>query len=82
MICRTLATAMFAAGFAAGASACMTFVAGKKVSTTGQVIVGHNEDDPPPLAIRHGIVPARDWPEGSCLPASAGHCATIPQAAQ
>ena len=70
-----------AAGLAVGASACMTIIAGRKVSSTGHVIVGHNEDDPPPLAIRHGIVPARDWPKGACLPASAGHCATIPQAA-
>ncbi|MBQ3289950.1 MAG: glycoside hydrolase family 127 protein [Kiritimatiellae bacterium] len=63
------------------ASACMTFVAGKKVSATGRVIVGHNEDDFPPLVVHHGIVPARDWPAGSVLPATRGCCATVPQAA-
>ena len=62
-------------------SACMTFVAGKKVSATGHVIVGHNEDDFPPLTVHHGIVPARDWPAGTVLPATRGRCATIPQAA-
>ena len=46
------------------ASACMTIVAGRKVSSTGHVIVGHNEDDHPPLTIHHGMLPARDWPAG------------------
>ena len=63
------------------AFACMTFVAGKKVSGTGHVIVGHNEDDFPPLVVRHGIVPARDWPAGTVLPATRSRCATVPQAA-
>ena len=36
---------LLSAFFAVDASACMTFVAGKKVSATGRVIVGHNEDD-------------------------------------
>ena len=62
-------------------SACMTFVAGKKVSATGHVIVGHNEDDFPPLTVHHGMVPARDWPAGTVLPATRGCCTTIPQAA-
>ena len=56
-------------GFAVGASACMTFIAGKKVSTTGHVIVGHNEDDWPPFTVHHGMLPARDWPAGTMLPA-------------
>ena len=59
--------------------ACMTFVVGKKISSTGRVIVGHNEDDWPPFTVNHAILPARTWPEGSVLPASAGCAATIPQ---
>ena len=69
------------AAAAVSAEACMTLVVGKKVSATGRVIVGHNEDDGTPLWIRHGIVPAADWPAGTCLPASAGCNAKIPQAA-
>ena len=37
---------VLAATFAA--QACMTFVVGRKLSPTGRVIVGHNEDDWPP----------------------------------
>ncbi len=72
---------MLAVGVAFGASACMTFVVGKKVSATGRVIVGHNEDDFAPLTVHHGMLPARDWPAGSVLPASTGCCGRIPQAA-
>ena len=78
---RTLFAGLCATGIAFSATACMTFVAGKKISATGHVIVGHNEDDWPPLTVHHGIVPARDWPGGSVLPASKGCCATVPQAA-
>ena len=63
------------------AEACMTFVVGKKASSTGYVIVGHNEDDWPPFEVRHGMVPARDWPAGAVLPATAGCNAKIPQTA-
>ena len=59
----------------------MTFVVGKKASTTGRVIVGHNEDDWPPFACHHGLVPARDWPAGTFLPATKGCNPNIPQAA-
>ena len=78
---KILASAAAALGMALSASACMTFVAGKKISSTGRVIVGHNEDDWPPLAVRHGMLPARDWPEGACLPATQGCSASVPQAA-
>ena len=60
--------------------ACMTFVVGKKISSTGYVIVGHNEDDWPPFETHHGIVPARDWPEGTVLPATEGCNRRVPQA--
>ena len=59
--------------------ACMTFVVGKKASATGHVIVGHNEDDWPPFECHHGMLPARDWPAGSLLPATKGCNAKIPQ---
>ena len=76
----TRVSAVLMASFAFSASACMTFVAGKKVSSTGRVIVGHNEDDFPPLVVRHGMLPAKDWPTGTCLPATPGCCAKVPQA--
>ena len=74
-----LAAAMVVGGTLA-ASACMTIVAGKKVSSTGRVVVGHNEDDHPPLTVHHGMLPAREWAEGATLPATEGCCTTIPQA--
>lgn len=58
---------------------CFTYVVGRKVSATGRVIVGHNEDDRDPIYVKWGIVPARDWPEGTVLPATKGCCGTIPQ---
>ena len=80
MSMKTFVAAALAAGIAFSASACMTFVAGRKISSTGRVIVGHNEDDHPPLVVRHGMLPAREWPEGACLPATPGCCASVPQA--
>ncbi|MCQ2389921.1 MAG: gamma-glutamyl-gamma-aminobutyrate hydrolase family protein [Kiritimatiellae bacterium] len=58
--------------------ACTVIIVGKKASTTGRVIVGHNEDDRGPYVMRHGRVPAREWPAGSVLPAEKG-LAAIPQ---
>ena len=58
---------------------CMTFVIGKNASRTGRVIIGHNEDDAGHTVVRHGYVPAKDWPEGSLVPAEEGR-ARIPQA--
>lgn len=73
---------LFLAAVAAAATseACMTLVVGRKVSATGHVIVGHNEDDLPPFVRHHGMLPARDWPAGSVLPATGGCNAGIPQA--
>lgn len=59
---------------------CMTFIAGRAASVTGRVMVAHNEDDTGCVAVRHGYVPAADWPEGTLLPAEPG-CAAIPQVA-
>ena len=59
----------------------MTFVVGKKLSATGRVIVGHNEDDWPPYECHHGMLPARDWPAGTFLPATKGCNPHVPQAA-
>lgn len=58
---------------------CMTFVVGRKVSATGRVLIGHNEDDEGHTVVRHGYVPAADWPEGTLIPAEDG-LAKIPQA--
>lgn len=76
------AAAALATFFVLQADACMTFVVGKKVSATGRVIVGHNEDDWPPFTVHHGMLPAREWPAGSVLPASAGCATDVPQAAR
>ena len=72
---------LVAVGVLLSADACMTFVVGRKASATGRVIVGHNEDDWPPLTAHHGIVPARDWPVGTFLPATEGCNPRIPQVA-
>ena len=66
---------------ALSADACSVIVVGKKVSPTGRVIVGHNEDDSPAAWIAHSIVPAHDWPAGSVIPAEANCCSRVPQAA-
>lgn len=66
---------------ALSADACSVIVVGKKVSSTGRVIVGHNEDNSRPAWMAHSIVPARDWSAGSVIPAEPGRCATVPQAA-
>lgn len=60
--------------------ACTVVIVGRKASSTGSVIVGHNEDDRGPYTMRHGRVPARDWPTDSVLPAEEG-LAAIPQVA-
>lgn len=57
---------------------CMTLIAGKSASAGGRVMVAHNEDDSGRFAVRHGYVPAADWPKGAVLPAEPG-CARIPQ---
>ena len=75
-----LLMAMAVALLAASTHACMTFVVGKKASATGRVIVGHNEDDWPPYECHHGMLPARDWPAGTFLPATKGCNPHVPQA--
>ena len=58
--------------------ACTVIVVGRKASSTGRVIVGHNEDNGGRIAVRYGWVPAREWPDGSTMPAEKGR-ASIPQ---
>ena len=70
----------FALAAAVACDACMTFVVGRKVSPTGFVIVGHNEDDWPPFETHHGMLPSRDWPAGAVLPATDGCNPNVPQA--
>ena len=66
------------AAAASSASACTTYVVGRKASATGRVIVGHNEDDSGDLRVRHGYVPARSWGPGELLPCEEG-LAQVPQ---
>lgn len=61
--------------------ACFTAVVGKKVSPTGCVMVGHNEDDGGRLTVRHGYVPPASHAKDETLPAEKGRAA-IPQIAQ
>lgn len=58
--------------------ACTTILVGKDMSTTGYVIVGHNEDDGGRAMVEHGYVPPKDWKTGYLLPAEDGRAA-IPQ---
>ena len=78
---RTLAVALAAAVCGTGqALACSAILVGKAASATGRVLVGHNEDDRGrEMFVRHARVPARDWPEGTTLPAEKGRAA-VPQA--
>ena len=69
---------VFCAFGVANALACSTIVVGRKASTTGCVLVGHNEDDDGLLYLHHGIVPRRQHPRGTMMPAEDG-CARIPQ---
>ena len=41
-------------------SACSAILVGKKASSTGHVIVSHNDDGSLSLKVRHGLVPARE----------------------
>lgn len=61
-----------------GAFACTTILIGKDVSSTGYVLVGHNEDNDGRVMVEHSYVGARDWNEGYLLPAEQGRAA-IPQ---
>ena len=72
-----LSVAALSAALVFDALACTVAIVGKKASTTGCVIVGHNEDNAM-VRVRHGLVPARDWPVGAVLPAEPG-MAAIPQ---
>ncbi len=58
--------------FCVAARACTTVVIGKDASSTGRVIVGHNEDDGGRLVNRHGYVPPCDHDPGETLPAEEG----------
>lgn len=74
-----LLVSVLAAAWSVGA--CTTIVVGKDVSATGRVIVGHNEDDDAPVWQAHSLVPARDWPADSVVPAEANCCGRVPQVA-
>ena len=57
---------------------CMTLIAGKNATTTGQVLVAHNEDDNVYCKVYRGDVPQMNWQAGSVIPAENGR-ASIPQ---
>ena len=59
-------------------TACTAVLVGKDASTTGRVILGHNEDDDPSLIVRHGYVPPRDWPADASL-VDHPDCAKVPR---
>lgn len=65
-------------GLAIDAEACTAVLVGKDASTTGRVILGHNEDDDPSLVVRHGYVPPREWPAGATL-VDHPDCAKVPR---
>lgn len=58
--------------------ACSVILVGKDASSTGRVLVGHNEDDGGEKFVLHGIVPAREHAEGTVLPSEKG-LASVPQ---
>ena len=57
---------------------CMTLIAGKNATTTGQVLVAHNEDDDVYCKVYRGDVPQMNWQAGTVIPAENGR-ALIPQ---
>ena len=65
-------------GLATDAEACTAVLVGKDASTTGRVILGHNEDDDPSLVVRHGYVPPREWPAAATL-VDHPDCAKVPR---
>ena len=78
MLVAAVATAV--AGMAVDASACSTVVVGKNVSATGEIIVGHNEDNDLRIVMSQYWVPAADHKSGEMItyePAAA----KIPQVA-
>ena len=64
---------------AASILSCSVIVVGRNASSTGRVLVGHNEDDRGVMMVRHGIVPPRDHAPGTCLPAEENCAKRIPQ---
>ncbi|MCL1875639.1 MAG: C69 family dipeptidase [Synergistaceae bacterium] len=57
---------------------CFCIVVGRDASPTGYPLVIHNEDDGGRLMVKHGWVPAANWPAGTTLPTTANR-AKIPQ---
>jgi len=58
--------------------ACTTIVAGKRATSSGRVLVGHNEDAKGVFEVRYWNVPARDHMPGALMPCEPGFAA-IPQ---
>ena len=62
-------------------SACFTVVVGKNASATGEVLMGHNEDQGGRLAMQQHIVPRANHPAGEVIYLEKGKAA-VPQAEQ
>lgn len=52
---------------------CSTIIVGKNATTTGRVLVGHNEDDPGCMVQSH-LVPRMQHAEGENSPLCRRHC--------
>ena len=59
-IVRICTFAALAAMIALGADACTAILVGKKASSTGRVIVAHNEDNRPGTYMRYAFLPRRE----------------------
>ena len=59
-ICLLVSCVVLVASTSTDAKACSAILVGKKASSTGRVIVSHNEDGKTTLRMRHAVVPARD----------------------
>lgn len=71
-----LTAPLLAAAFCA--NACTAVIVGKKASSTGHVIVGHNNDGTGPYVMRYAMIPARDHAPGAVM-AQEDDTAKIPQ---
>lgn len=70
--------ALLISALACCADACTAVIVGKKASSTGCVIVGHNNDGSGPYVMRYAMIPARDHAPGAVM-AQEEDTAKIPQ---
>lgn len=75
-----LSIASAVALYAAPSSACFTVIVGKNLSSTGEIIIGHNEDNDLRVLSNQYYVPAADHPAGEVVDMEPS-TAKIPQVA-